>query len=220
MGPFAIQPNNTTRRFEYPWAFHATPLDAGMRVLEIGGGLSGFQFALDRHGCAVVNIDPGLEAKGIGWRCDNASMARLNQLFGTSVELRNTVISDAQLAPESFDRAFSVSVLEHLPDRDCMRYAYDCLRPGGYFVLTVDLFLNVAPFTSKLSNKYGKNVSIKWLTELAPFELAQGNRRELYGFSEFNPEHILCGLEKYFIGSYPALVQCVVLRKPTRSGDL
>src|SRR6266404_5013264 len=41
-GPFSIQINNSTREFEYPWAFEAGNLQPRMKVLEIGGGLSGF----------------------------------------------------------------------------------------------------------------------------------------------------------------------------------
>ena len=70
-GFFSVQTNNTTRMFEYPWAFYNADLSEGQKVLEIGGGLSGFQFVLDALGCHVVNIDPGMEAKGKGWLCDN-----------------------------------------------------------------------------------------------------------------------------------------------------
>ena len=86
-GPFAFQPNNATREAEYPWAFYATPIAPGLKVLEIGGGLSGFQFVLDRAGCQVVNVDPGMEAHGRGWPVDAQSIADLNRMFGTSVEL-------------------------------------------------------------------------------------------------------------------------------------
>src|SRR5687767_6873521 len=58
LGPFAFQPNNSTRELEYPWAFHVSELRAGMSVLEIGGALSGFQFALASTGAFVTNVDP------------------------------------------------------------------------------------------------------------------------------------------------------------------
>src|SRR5690349_5810000 len=77
-GPFSFQSNNTTRAFEYPWALAAAGVKSGQRVLEIGGGLSGFQFALDRLGSHVVNVDPGLEAAGRGWPCNPHHMAKLN----------------------------------------------------------------------------------------------------------------------------------------------
>jgi hypothetical protein len=43
IGPFGFQANSTTREGEYPWCFFATPLEAGMTVVEIGAGASGFR---------------------------------------------------------------------------------------------------------------------------------------------------------------------------------
>jgi SAM-dependent methyltransferase len=215
-GPFGIQPNNTVRAFEYPWAYFATPLRAGLDVLEIGGGLSGFQFVLAREGCRVVNVDPGLGAVGLGWPCDEASMQRLNRRFGTSVELRNTVIERAELPDDAFDAAYSISVLEHLPPEElvgAVKEAYRVLRPGGHLVLTVDLFLNIAPFTGTQRNKFGTNVDVRWLLGQAPFELVVGTPSELHGFESFSTEWVLANLADLFLGEYPALCQCLVLRK-------
>ena len=218
--PFYLQTNNTTRYFEYPWAFHAVPVAAGHHVLEIGGGLGGFQFVLDKHGCVVTNVDPGLAAAGVGWVCDPASMKMLNRVFGTSVTLVNTVIAEADFAPNSFDRIYCISVLEHLPKdeiEDAVSRSFRILKPGGFLILTVDLFLNLAPFTSRESNSYGSNVDVAWLTGLAPFVLDKGNKEELYGFPEFDPDRIQSNLETYYVGAYPTLAQCLVLRKPVES---
>ncbi len=216
-GPFAIQKNNTTREFEYPWAFASADLQPGMRVVEIGGSLSGFQFVLSQSGCKVINIDPGMEAVGVGWPCDESSIKKLNSLFRTDVELRNTVISRAGIPDASIDRFFSISVLEHLPEddlNDVLIHAYRCLKPGGLFIMTVDLFLNLRPFTDRVANEYGINQDISSFLRPAPFELLKGKRSELYGFDDFDFRRILANVEKFFIGSYPALVQCVILRKP------
>lgn len=216
-GPFSIQPNNNTRAWEYPWAFHAAEPRPGLDVLEIGGGLAGFQFVLSRMGCRVVNVDPGMEATGVGWPCDADSMRRLNGLFGTTVELRNTVIEQAGLPDASFDRVFSISVLEHLPEHEiagAVREAFRVLRPGGRLVMTVDLFLNVRPFTGEERNRYGSNVDLRWLLAQAPFELEQGTPAELYGFEEFSAERVLARLDELLVGEYPAAAQCLVLRKP------
>ena len=216
-GPFGIQPNTTNRKFEYPWAFHVRPIWQGMRVLEIGGGLSGFQFVLSRQGCSVVNVDPGTDAAGVGWPCDEATIACMNRKFGTDITLRNTTVDNADLTADTFDRAFSISVIEHLPPADIenvMAHVYRVLKPGGDFILTVDLFLDIAPFTSQTNNCYGTNIDLHWLTKLAPFECVMGSSDELYGFPEFDQYKILSEAGQFLRGDYPVLVQCLVLRKP------
>ena len=114
---------------------------------------------------------------------------------------------------------FSISVLEHLPTSDieaAVRCAFGCLKPGGYFVLTVDLSLDIAPFTARQTNKYGTNVDIRWLVRLAPFALVQGLPSQLYGFAEFDHGIIQSNLSTFLIGrGYPTLVQCLVLQKPS-----
>ena len=217
-GPFAIQPNNDTRAFEYPWAYYAAAPQPGMKVVEIGGGLAGFQFILDRAGCAVVNVDPGLEAHGVGWPCDEESMRKLNARFGTRVDLRPTVAGRADLDSGVYDRIFSISVLEHLPEvdiREAMACAFRWLKPSGLMIMTVDLALNLHPFCSRRANEYGCNQDLYRIVTQQPFEMVQGNPAELYGFAQFNADRILCQLERYLVGSiYPTMVQCVVLRKP------
>jgi SAM-dependent methyltransferase len=222
LGPFSVQTNSTLRAFEYPWAYFAVAPRPGLRVLEIGGGLSGFGYVLSKEGCAVVNVDPGMEAKGRGWPCTRERVAQLNGAFGTSLELRNTTADKAGLEPEHYDRAVSISVLEHLPRReteDVLRVVYDCLKPGGHFVITLDLFLNTQPFTREPRNEYGENVSAAWIASLAPFEITLGERSELFGFPEFDHLRIASQLEEYMVGSYPALAQCMVLKKPCTTGD-
>jgi SAM-dependent methyltransferase len=219
-GPFGFQNNNRTREAEYPWAFFVTPITSGLKVLEIGGGLAGFQFVLARAGCDVVNVDPGMEAHGRGWPVDAKSIARLNSAFGTHVTLHNCFLSDAPLSNNSFDRIFSISVMEHIPLSESpgiMARAYDLLRPGGFFVITLDLFLNVKPFCSRESNEFGRNVSARMLTESAPFELAHGDRAELFGYPEFDVNRVMSNLDSLMLGSeYPTLAQLIVLRKPPR----
>ena len=164
----------------------------------------------------MVNVDPGMDATGIGWPCDESSMRRLNRLFGTAVQLRNTIIERAELADDAFDVAYSISVLEHLPPDELvttMKEVHRVLRPGGHFVMTVDLFLDIAPFTSTTRNKFGTNVDLRWLLAQAPFELAAGTRSELNGCEGFSTEWVLTNLADLLVGAYPAVCQCLVLRK-------
>src|SRR5438045_1326615 len=116
-GPFAAQVNSTTRRVEYPWAFHAAPVPHGARAVEVGGGLSGLQFVLSRHRARVVNVDPFADYGGDGEPVAEA-VARhgsLNAWFGTDVELRACRLADAGIETGTVDTGYCISTLEHLP---------------------------------------------------------------------------------------------------------
>ena len=215
-GPFSIQKNSPTRRYEYPWAFYAIPLAPGMRVVDVGGGLAGFQFVLSQAGAIVTNVDPGLCAKGRGWKCDLESVHYLNRLFGTTVELRSCTLSEASLQNNAYDVVYSISVMEHVTDGEfweTANHVWDCLKIGGRFVITVDLYLNLLPFTSRKSNEYGVNFPVGELINFKTFSLVTGDVREIYGTTAFDKERILTNLEDYSLGEYPVLAQCLVLEK-------
>jgi len=216
-GYFSIQPNNTTRAFEYPWAFYSLGVIENQNILEIGGGLSGFQFVLSKMGGRVVNIDPGMDAKGVGWPCTPQAVDRLNRIFGTNVRLFNTTIDKADLRDLHFDSAVCISVVEHLPEddrRNLISRVFDLLKPGGIFVLTVDLFPGLFPFTDEKSNEWGGNIDLYDLIKDSGFSIVHGDRSELYGFDEFDPQFIEKNKGLYFCGHYPAYAQCLVLKKP------
>lgn len=218
VGPFGFQPDNSnTRRFEYPWAFHAVPLKPGMRAVEIGGSLAGLQFALAREGVKVVNVDPG-ERAAIGWPVNAETIARLNRAFKTDVELRNCFLEEAGLPDASVDVVYSISTIEHIPVDvlpPILAEVQRILVPGGHFVLTVDLFLDLEPFGYEKKNITGANVDVRWLVETSGLELEQGDRRELLGYPEFDPKRIMGNLFSYEYGAYyPSLAQALVLHKP------
>jgi SAM-dependent methyltransferase len=219
VGPFAFQLNSTTRSFEYPWAFSVREVTPSLSVLEIGGALSGFQFVLASAGASVTNVDPFLD---YGGEEDSPSdpeafHGRLNRAFDTEVRLIRATLPEAQLPADSLDRAYCISTLEHLPREEISRTAQEVrrvLRDGGELVLTVDLFLDLDPFTGQKRNRWGTNVSVAWLVEQAGMQLVEGERAELLGFPEFDPERILGQVESYLVGeSYPVLTQSFVLRK-------
>ena len=219
VGPFGFQPDNSiTRRFEYPWAFHAVPLRPGMRAVEIGGSLAGLQFVLSREGVRVINVDPG-ERAAHGWPVNHESIARLNRAFGTDVELRNCYIEEAGLEDASVDLVYSISTIEHIPLELLPSILHEVERilvPGGRFVLTVDLFLDLEPFSYETENITGRNVDVRWLVETSRLELEQGERSELYGYPQFDPKRIMGKLFSYEYGHfYPSLAQAVVLVKPS-----
>ncbi|NIP94211.1 MAG: class I SAM-dependent methyltransferase, partial [Akkermansiaceae bacterium] len=87
-------------------------------ALEVGGGLSGFQFVLASEQINVTNVDPGLESKGRGFECSPASMEKLNAAFGTSVTLVSGALPHDSVPPESFDRVFCISAIEHFAEEE------------------------------------------------------------------------------------------------------
>jgi SAM-dependent methyltransferase len=217
-GPFGFQPNNTTRLIEYPWAYHVAPWRRGLRVIEVGGALSGFQFVLARSGAHVINVDPFLDYGGGGYAKHPAALhATLNRYFGTSVRLLLSTLPEARLESESCDRVYCLSTIEHLGAAEVtsiVREVGRVLRPGGLFVLTIDLFLNLHPFTARTRNEWGSNISVADLVTESGMNLVFGEERELCGFEAFAAHRILENLECYLIGElYPALVQMVVLMK-------
>ena len=220
VGPFAFQPNNTTRRFEYPWAYYATPLARSIKAVDLGGGLSGFPFVLSKEGLDVTIVDPFYQ---YGPTDDYAGampaglVAEMNAAFRTNVQLRQATIEDAKLESSSVDRVYCISALEHFPEESRTSVARELqrvLKVGGMFVATIDLFLNTEPFTTRKQNEFGTNMSVRKFVEEAGLELVYGEPRELTGYSSFDPDAVQSRLEEFFLRSvYPVLTQTVGLQK-------
>lgn len=214
-GPFAWQPNNSTRRFEYPWVYHQVRARGrGLRVAEIGGGLSGLQFVLAAEGDHVANVDPGLKARGKGWALSADTHKWLSRVFRAPVELLEGTIDTVSIPERSLDVLLSISALEHFAPADLAAFAARAgrlLKSTGVAILTIDLFLDLIPFSRKPANEFGVNVDVRQLLLDAGLTLVDGNPRELYGFPEFDPQYVLEHLPTYLLGSgYPALAQCIV----------
>ena len=214
-GPFIAQENNGTRRFEYPWAHgEIRRRGHGLDIVEVGGGLSGLQFVLASEGDRVVNVDPG--QPGLGWAADRAAHRELCRAFGAPVRLIDRTIATAGLADASADVVLCVSVLEHLTDDQLDEVAVQIgriLRPGGALVLTVDLFLDAAPFSGATENRWGRNIDVRRFLERAGLTLTAGTPNRLLGFDEFSAERVLADLGTLLIGDYPCLAQCLVAER-------
>jgi SAM-dependent methyltransferase len=155
--------------------------------------------------------------EAFGFQITQSSVDALNVVFGTTVNIMICAIEKADLPKATYDRAFSLSVLEHLDPETikvAMHKVYEALKPGGLFVLTVDLFLDLEPFTRKHQNLWGRNIPIPTLVDSSRFEIVHGLRNELYGFEDFDAQEILGNAHQYFIGrEYPTLIQTIVLRR-------
>ncbi len=217
-GPFAFQGNTTTRTYEYPWAYHQLAELGASRILEIGGALSGLQFVLAKHGHEVHNVDPFFDyGRGMYDIDPVAEHASLNRTFGTNVVLHRSTVPEAELAG-GFSAVLCISTLEHLPQdsvQATLGAVKSLLRPGGLVVLTIDLFLNLTPFCSRITNVWGCNTSVAWIDEILGYTMVFGDRAELYGYPEFSTDRILSRLEEFAIGAgYPQLAQLVSFRAP------
>lgn len=218
-GPFGFQPdNNATRYFEYPWAYYVVPIEPGNTVVDLGGSLGGFQFVLSRAGAKVINIDPS-DAASMGWSIDDRTFERLNRVFKTSVELRKKFLQDAGIASDSVDRIYCISTIEHIPMPELPALLHEMhriLKPGGFAVLTIDLFYDLAPFTSRISNIHGSNIDVYWLVRESGLKLCQGKQSELFGFPEFDAQKILSRAMEFMQGNIALNVsQALVLEKVT-----
>jgi SAM-dependent methyltransferase len=185
--------------------------------VEIGGGLSGFQFVCAKTVEKYINVDPFADygaTDAYGSNIDSL-FATLNRQYGTNVVLIKSPLAEANIAPKSVDLVYSISVIEHLNEEDLEKTLNSIqiiLKPGGLFVATVDLFLNLRPFTSRKTNQWGTNISIAPLVGASGLNLIEGNRSELFGYPEFDPDFVLSHLEEYFVGDpYPCLVQAFIL---------
>lgn len=219
-GPFGFQKNSPTRAFEYPWAYHEiSSLGKNLNVVEVGGGVSGLQFVLARDGHRVVNIDPGLAARGKGWEVDGRLHRRIGDVWNAAVAWQSTTLARADVAPESVDVLVTVSALEHFAPADIDEFvtaARTLLRPGGRAVMTVDLFLDIEPFAPAPKNRWGRNVDLCRLLADAGLTLEKGTPAELMGFPEFDPAAIAANRDRYLVSpKYPVMSQCLVARRPT-----
>jgi SAM-dependent methyltransferase len=213
-GPFGWQPNNSTRQFEYPWAFdQISRLGSGLAITELGGGVSGLQYVLAREGHRVVNVDPG---QGAGWSLDSSLHRRLGKALGAQVALIPSTLSQAELPAASQDVVVSVSALEHFSDEaiaELCREVPRVLKPGGALVLTVDLFPDLHPFTSVPAHETGRNIDLRKLIDDCGLTLTTGTTAELYGFPDFDPQAVQSRLGDLLIGAYyPTLTQALVAR--------
>jgi SAM-dependent methyltransferase len=201
---------------EYPWAYFFGQTSVGMRVIDVGGGLSGLQFVLSREGCRVTNVDPGTDPHQ-AWQGSSEDHARLNWAFGTDVELILERMEDYDAESSSADRVFCISVIEHMDNESAVATLKNIgrlLRPGGLCIMTVDLCLDIHPFTKVMENEIGVNKNIASLVSSSRLELAFGYREEPFGFNDFCADYIKRKVSEFLVGDFhiPVVAQLFMLR--------
>jgi SAM-dependent methyltransferase len=119
--------------FEYRWMEKLGGVQPGHVLLDVGCGHGLQTRLLARRAKRAVGVD--LSGNAIG-------RAKANQTIGRDAdrcEFIATTIENAGFAENSFDRIFSVCVLEHIPDDESvLRECHRVLKPGGKLVFSID----------------------------------------------------------------------------------
>ncbi len=118
-------------RLEIPTTMaHLDGID-GQRMIEFGSGTGRFTVELTKRVGSLTAVD-----------FSRASLDVLQRKFSNqpSIGLIQGDVTQMKFQPESYDVAVSTQLLQHIPSaekrRDFLQVAYDCLKPGGYFLLT------------------------------------------------------------------------------------
>jgi SAM-dependent methyltransferase len=125
-----VVPLDPSRYLELPETLAELAVRPGERVLDLASPKL-LAVALARRGADVTSVDQ-LESEIDSWRKLTADEPRLG--FRVS-DGRSLPFADA-----SFDHAYSVSVLEHIPepgDEEALRELARVVRPGGRVVITL-----------------------------------------------------------------------------------
>lgn len=128
------------RLWEYPYAILAAELSPGLKVADIGCGMTAFTIYLKEHAeCDVTGVDPDVFEVGLRYKGHGVSEEFIKR---TGIKFLRGDMTDVPLESDSQDRAFSISVMEHVPPhvrRGGMQELARILKPGGLAVLTVDM---------------------------------------------------------------------------------
>ncbi|MFN2405217.1 MAG: cyclopropane-fatty-acyl-phospholipid synthase family protein [Pyrinomonadaceae bacterium] len=128
------------RLWEYPYAIRAAELTPGLKVADVGCGMTAFTIYLkEQAGCDVTGIDPDVFEAGLRYKGHGVSEEFIKR---TGIKFLRGDMTDVPLESDSQDRAFSISVMEHVPPdvrRRGMQELARILKPGGRAILTVDM---------------------------------------------------------------------------------
>lgn len=128
-----------SRAWEYPYVLHHVAqerrrISGECTIVDFGSGSCFFPFAVARLGAQVrcFDNDP------VGVADLTAAVAHVNAAPGAVVPARNEHVLPCETGAAAI--AYSVSVLEHMPDPlPAIDELARVLRPGGLLVLTLDL---------------------------------------------------------------------------------
>jgi 2-polyprenyl-3-methyl-5-hydroxy-6-metoxy-1,4-benzoquinol methylase/predicted SAM-dependent methyltransferase len=145
-------PDQMSRCIEYPWVVNQLKDKAGLRILEVGAGVSPLPLMLASRGHKVLTVDShGIERK----LEDSKHWNEWGFLDYSKIDSRISSVNkcyEAGIARGEIDAFVSVSVIEHLPQKVRKKWLLDAhndLANAGILLLTVDLM----PFSNSIWNR-------------------------------------------------------------------
>jgi SAM-dependent methyltransferase len=131
------QASEKRKLWENSWIAAHSGVRPGDRVLDIGGASTAFIFYLASLGCCVKVIDNDWSCCGMLYNTKYVA-----RKMGWDIQaFDRDITKPIPFADNSFDRVFSICVLEHLPSsvrHRMMREVARVLKPGGIAGFTID----------------------------------------------------------------------------------
>jgi SAM-dependent methyltransferase len=128
------------RMWEYPFALFSAELQAGMRCVDVGCGMTAFTIYLKEVAqCEAIGIDPDVFDAGIRYKGHGVSREFARK---TGLQIIQCGMEAIALPSNTLDRVFCLSVIEHLPADVARRGVQEMariLKPGGRAIITVDV---------------------------------------------------------------------------------
>lgn len=129
-----------SRLWEYPYAIISAELQPGMVCVDVGCGVTGFTPYLQEVArCQVIGVDPDLFEEGTRLGAHGVSRAFRT---ATSLDIRLGSMDALPIEDATVDRAFCISVIEHVPHAVAVKGMQEIarvLKPGGRAVITMDV---------------------------------------------------------------------------------
>lgn len=170
-------------------------------ILDIGCG-NGIQTALLARNCAkVIGIDVSEKAVTFA----KTLLGHMNR--NLNVEILNVRLEDAKFADESFDKIFSICVIEHIDNyMEVLKETYRILKKNGQIIFSVDSMASIED--KELIEKHNKIYSVvKYfnVNELKDILSEVGfNKTDIYPIfkSNYAKKIFICGIKNNFKYGY------------------